>query len=83
MDDSVHLSLQIGSHNFRPQFLFVACNHYLCAMEQQANQRIEFIDLTKGLCIMLVVMMHVGGVFDSLATGPILSSFTMPLYFFV
>lgn len=46
-------------------------------------QRIEFIDLTKGLCIMLVVMMHVGGVFDSLATGPVLSSFTMPLYFFV
>ena len=52
-------------------------------MEQQAKQRIEFIDLTKGLCIMLVVMMHVGGVFDSLATGPVLSSFTMPLYFFV
>ncbi len=52
-------------------------------MEQQENRRIEFIDLTKGLCIMLVVMMHVGGAFDGLATGPVLSSFTMPLYFFV
>ena len=52
-------------------------------MEQQADRRIGFIDLTKGLCIMLVVMMHVGGAFDGLAAGPVLSSFTMPLYFFV
>ena len=52
-------------------------------MQQQADRRIGFIDLTKGLCIMLVVMMHVGGAFDGLAAGPVLSSFTMPLYFFV
>lgn len=52
-------------------------------MEQQENRRIEFIDLTKGLCIILVVMMHVGGTFEGLAAGPALSSFTMPLYFFV
>jgi O-acetyl transferase len=53
------------------------------AMEEQLGRRIDFIDLTKGLCIMLVVMMHVGGAFDGLADGPVLSSFTMPLYFFV
>lgn len=47
------------------------------------KQRIDFIDLTKGLCIILVVMMHVGGAFDSLASDAILTSFTMPLYFFV
>ena len=52
-------------------------------MEEQLGRRIDFIDLTKGLCIMLVVMMHVGGAFDGLADGPVLSSFTMPLYFFV
>lgn len=52
-------------------------------MEELQNRRIDFIDLTKGLCIILVVMMHVGGSFDSLASGRALSSFTMPLYFFV
>lgn len=52
-------------------------------MEEQLSRRIDFIDLTKGLCIILVVMMHVGGAFDTLASGPALSCFTMPLYFFV
>lgn len=52
-------------------------------MEELQNRRIDFIDLTKGLCIILVVMMHVGGAFDGLASGRALSSFTMPLYFFV
>lgn len=52
-------------------------------MDEQLTRRIDFIDLTKGLCIILVVMMHVGGTFDGLTTGRVLSSFTMPLYFFV
>lgn len=52
-------------------------------MEKQQGRRIEFIDLTKGLCIILVVMLHVGGAFEGLTTGLVLSSFTMPLYFFV
>lgn len=52
-------------------------------MEEPENRRIDFIDLTKGLCIMLVVMIHVGGAFEPLATGRALTSFVMPLYFFV
>lgn len=52
-------------------------------MEELSDRRIAFIDLTKGLCIILVVMMHVGGAFDRLDAGALLTCFTMPLYFFV
>lgn len=52
-------------------------------MEEQDNRRIDFIDLTKGLCIILVVILHVGGAFDRLDSRAFLSCFCMPLYFFV
>lgn len=47
------------------------------------NNRIDFIDLTKGLCIILVVMGHVGGVFAVLDYHNMISAFRMPLYFFI
>ncbi len=50
-------------------------------------KRIDFVDLTKGVCIILVVILHVGlqvgGEFGRLASHPILSCFRMPLYFFI
>lgn len=52
-------------------------------MEDQAQRRIDFIDLTKGICILLVVMLHVGGAFEWLDSGALISCFCMPLYFFV
>lgn len=47
------------------------------------NERIEFVDLTKGICIILVVMTHVGGVFNQMDSHHMISSFRMPLYFFI
>lgn len=45
-------------------------------------QRIQFIDLAKGLCITLVVLYHVNKRFDlSPALFTVLSTFRMPLYF--
>ena len=51
-------------------------------MNNQAG-RIEFIDLTKGVCIILVVISHIGGAFSSFDTNPMVSCFRMPLYFFI
>lgn len=55
----------------------------ISGMEERNDRRIDFIDLTKGLCILLVVMMHVGGAFEKLDSHAMISSFCMPLYFFV
>ena len=54
-------------------------------MGVQNTNRLEFIDLAKGLCIMLVVFQHVTstfGVSDYLFKSG-LASFRMPLYFFL
>ena len=34
----------------------------------------DFVDLTKGVCIILVVMAHIGGAFDQLDKHSMLSS---------
>lgn len=52
-------------------------------MEDTLNKRIDFVDLTKGVCIILVVMAHIGGAFDTLDKDSMLSCFRMPLYFFI
>lgn len=52
-------------------------------MEHEINQRIDFVDLVKGICIILVVMSHVGGFFDRLDYHSMITCFRMPLYFFI
>ena len=52
-------------------------------MTDNQNQRMDFVDLTKGVCIILVVMAHIGGAFDQLDKHSMLSCFRMPLYFFI
>ena len=52
-------------------------------MEGNQSRRIDFVDLTKGVCIILVVIAHVGGAFEQLDTNSMLSCFRMPLYFFI
>ncbi len=52
-------------------------------MKETPSKRIDFVDLTKGVCIILVVMTHIGGAFEQLDTGSMLSCFRMPLYFFI
>ena len=52
-------------------------------MEGNPGKRIDFVDLTKGVCIILVVMAHIGGAFDKLDKDSMLSCFRMPLYFFI
>ena len=53
-------------------------------MRTENGKRIEYLDLAKGLCIILVVFYHAKGIlareywFD-----PFLASFRMPLYFFL
>ena len=32
-------------------------------MNDNTNKRIDFVDLTKGICIILVVMAHIDGAF--------------------
>ena len=54
-------------------------------MDNQKTNRLEFIDLAKGLCIMLVVFQHVTSTFG-VSDYPFklgLASFRMPLYFFL
>ena len=36
-------------------------------MKETPSKRIDFVDLTKGVCIILVVMTHIGGAFEQLA----------------
>ena len=52
-------------------------------MTDNQNQRMDFVDLTKGVCIILVVMAHIGGAFDQLDKQSMLSCFRIPLYFFI
>lgn len=52
-------------------------------MGDNENKRIDFIDLTKGVCIILVVISHIGGAFTQLDNASMLSCFRMPLYFFI
>ena len=52
-------------------------------MLEEQNKRIDFVDLTKGICIILVVMSHIGGAFNKLDYHSMLSCFRMPLYFFI
>ena len=52
-------------------------------MNNGENRRIDFVDLTKGICIILVVMAHIGGAFNKFDNDSIIASFRMPLYFFI
>lgn len=52
-------------------------------MESNSGKRIDFVDLTKGICIILVVMTHIGGAFNLLDKNSMISCFRMPLYFFI
>lgn len=48
------------------------------------SKRIEYIDIAKGLCMILVVWQHVHTYYPNLQTGEsYLESFRMPLFFFV
>ena len=48
-------------------------------MGDDKNKRIDFVDLTKGVCIILVVMAHIGGAFEKLDYHSMIASFRMPL----
>lgn len=58
-------------------------SYSLLSMARITTGRISFIDLTKGICILLVILFHVGGPVAELDPHFILSSFRMPLYFFI
>ena len=47
-------------------------------MGDDKNKRIDFVDLTKGVCIILVVMAHIGGAFEKLDYHSMIASFRMP-----
>ena len=48
------------------------------------KQRIEYIDLAKGFCIILVVMVHIAAFYSyELPGGDFFKAFRMPLYFFL
>lgn len=49
----------------------------------EEQKRIDFVDLTKGICIILVIASHIGGSFDVLDEHSFVPSFRMPLYFFI
>jgi fucose 4-O-acetylase-like acetyltransferase len=51
--------------------------------EKEIRSRIDFVDLVKGLCIILIVMSHVAGAFDKLDYHNMISCFRIPLYFFI
>ena len=49
-----------------------------------ASNRIEYIDLAKGMCIMLVVVFHIFAYYQiSMPAGYFFRAFRMPLYFFL
>ena len=52
-------------------------------IKEEDASRIEFIDLIKGICILLIVLSHVGGSFTVFDSYPIVTCFRMPLSFFV
>lgn len=45
------------------------------------KQRIEFIDLAKGICILLVVFLHIACIFEKHIVGELFVLCRMPLYF--
>ena len=48
------------------------------------NNRIEYVDIAKGLCMILVVWQHVHTYYETLETGEFyLESFRMPLFFLI
>ena len=47
------------------------------------KKRIEYIDLMKGVCITLVVLLHVIWTFNIDIVDNVLSNIRMPLYFFL
>ena len=47
------------------------------------KQRVEYIDLAKGFCILLVILGHTFGPLNNTETNTMLGSFRMPLYFFL
>lgn len=47
------------------------------------KQRIEYIDLAKGFCILLVILHHIEGPFEQTEANRLLMSFRMPLYYFL
>jgi fucose 4-O-acetylase-like acetyltransferase len=51
--------------------------------ESEINRRLDFVDLVKGICIILIVISHIGGAFDKLEWHNLLSCFRIPLYFFI
>ncbi len=50
---------------------------------EQIRQRIEYIDIAKGFCILLVVFAHVHPATTDYDIGVFFDSFRMPLYFFL
>lgn len=52
-------------------------------MNDSTKKRIDFVDLTKGVCIILVVMAHINGAFAKFDESSMVSCFRMPLYFFI
>lgn len=50
---------------------------------EQIRQRIEYIDIAKGFCILLVVFAHVHPATTNYGIGVFFDSFRMPLYFFL
>lgn len=63
--------------------IFVRPTTQTSGMGDDKNKRIDFVDLTKGVCIILVVMAHIGGAFEKLDYHSMIASFRMPLYFFI
>ena len=51
--------------------------------DSEKKQRIEYIDLAKGFCILFVVLYHIGGPFENADLNRIMSCFRMPLYYFL
>ena len=50
---------------------------------QTDKKRIEYIDLAKGVCILLVVFAHIHPDLTRYSWGVFFDSFRMPLYFFL
>lgn len=55
--------------------------YYLSHADRQ--KRIEYIDLAKGVCILLVVFAHIHPDLTRYSWGVFFDSFRMPLYFFL
>lgn len=47
------------------------------------SKRIEYIDLMKGICIVLIIFIHCGVTSPSERMNEMLADFRVPLYFFL